>query len=153
MSVNKKLSQFIISLAKEDQRLRKGAMKKATEKSSKAVYNWDKKVFKEIEKIIEKYGWPSFDLIGKKAAHDFWLLVQHADQQPNFQKKCLKLMEKAVKKNQANAKDFTYLTDRVLCAEGKKQKFGTQFEYSLKEDKMVPKPILNLKNINKLRAK
>src|SRR5262249_15588589 len=29
--------------------------------------------------VIEKHGWPGKSLVGEEAAHNAWLLVQHAD--------------------------------------------------------------------------
>jgi hypothetical protein len=44
-----------------------------------------------------------------------------------------------VKKGEAAGTDLAYLTDRVLAAEGKKQRYGTQLE--LKDGKLIPKPV------------
>lgn len=157
MTINKKLQQHIIDLAKKDQELRKKGCtvktKKEYQKAGKEIWKWDGKTLKEIKKIINQYGWPGFNLIGKRASHYFWLLVQHADRDIEFQKKCLKLMKKSVEVSQAYPKDYVYLIDRVLCAENKKQKFGTQFIYNLEQDKFIPKPIADSKNVNKRRFK
>lgn len=52
---------------------------------------WDKKIDKKntlkIKKIIERYDWPTINLVGKKASKNAWLLVQHADHDVKFQKK------------------------------------------------------------------
>ncbi|MEA2113383.1 MAG: DUF6624 domain-containing protein [Patescibacteria group bacterium] len=157
MPINKKLQQYIIDLAKKDQELRKkgciAKTKREYQKAGKEIWKWDGKTLKEIKKIINQHGWPGFDLIGKRASHYFWLLVQHADRDTKFQKKCLKLMRKSVKANLAHPKDYAYLIDRVLCAENKKQKFGTQFIYNLEQDKLIPKPVADYKNVNRRRFK
>lgn len=148
--LNKKLQKFILKLTSKDQKLRRKAMKDMKNKKlARAVYNCDTKNILEIKKIIKKYGWPTFDIIGKKASNAFWLLVQHADRDIKFQKKCLSLLEKAAKNNQAHLKSVAYLEDRILAAEGKKQKFGTQFIF--KGNKLVPKPTTNKRNLNKIR--
>lgn len=150
--LNKKLQKFILKLVSKDQKLRRLAMKDMENKKlAKAVYNCDTKNILEAKKIIKKYGWPTFDLIGKRASNTFWLLVQHADKDTKFQKKCLNLLEKAAKNNQAHLKSVAYLTDRILVAEGKQQRFGTQFIF--KNNKLVPNPIMDRKNVNKRRIK
>ena len=89
--------------------------------------------------------------MGRRASNAFWLLVQHADRDLAFQKKCLKLLEIAVRDNQAKPINLAYLTDRVRIAEGKKQMFGTQ--YRIKDGKLVLKPVIDRKNLDKLRKK
>lgn len=148
--LNKKLQKFIMKLVSKDQELRRKTMKDMRNKKlTRAVYNCDTKNILEIKKIIKKYDWPTFDLIGKRASNAFWLLVQHADRDIKFQKKCLCLLEKTAKNNQAHLKSVAYLEDRILAAEGKKQKFGTQFIF--KGNKLVPKPTTDKRNLNKRR--
>jgi hypothetical protein len=76
--------------------------------------------------IIGQHGWPGRSLVGDDGAQAAWLLVQHADHDPAFQRACLELLGHAVKAGQADAGHHAYLTDRVLLAEGKQQLYGTQ---------------------------
>ncbi|MBP3954688.1 hypothetical protein J8F10_05245 [Gemmata sp. G18] len=92
-----------------------------------------------LKGVVEKHGWPGKALVGTDGAHAAWLLVQHSDADLPFQKKCLGLLETAVKAGEATGTDLAYLTDRVLAAEGKKQRYGTQLEQ--KDGKLVPKPV------------
>jgi hypothetical protein len=148
--LNKKLQNKILRMANIDQKLRKKGVKNTQDKkTARYIYNIDTKNTKEAKKIIKKYGWPTFDLIGKKASNALWLLVQHADRDIKFQKKCLKLLKKTIRNKQAHPKNLAYLTDRVLVIEGKKQKFGTQ--YMLKKNKFILKPVTDKKNLNKRR--
>lgn len=82
--------------------------------------------YEYLRKLIDKEGWIGSSLIGDDGAHGLWLLVQHMDLAPDFQEKCLGLMEKAVAQGEASGQDFAYLTDRVLRARKKPQRFGTQ---------------------------
>ena len=47
--------------------------------------------------LVEKQGWPTNTLAGKDGANAAWLLVQHADADPKFQRQCLDLMAKVPK--------------------------------------------------------
>lgn len=76
---------------------------------------------------IERTGWPGKSLVGEEAAHAAWLLVQHADADPEFQERCLEQM-KAAGTGEVAAIDIAYLTDRVLVARGRPQIYGTQCE-------------------------
>src|SRR5437764_14843059 len=80
-----------------------------------------------LREVVTRFGWPGRTLVGDDGAHAAWLLAQHADRDRPFQKRCLGLLQKAVKSGEASGRDLAYLTDRVLVAEGKKQLYGTQF--------------------------
>ncbi len=105
---------------------------------------------KWLKSIVEKHGWPTISLVGKDGAKAAWLLVQHADADAKFQRRCLDLMLK-LPKGEVSQSDLAYLTDRVLLSEGKKQIYGTQF-LSI-EGKWQPRPIEDVENVDKLRAK
>lgn len=96
--------------------------------------------------ILAKRGWPGYDLIGKDGAGSFFLLVQHADADPAFQKQALDLMKAAVDRRQASAGQLAYLTDRVLSSEGKPQRYGTQF--TMVDGKLAPDPIEDAEHVD-----
>jgi hypothetical protein len=73
-------------------------------------------------------------------------LVQHADQDRAFQKRCLKLLAEAVKKGEASPEHLAYLTDRVRVADKEKQVYGTQFHEV--DGKMEPYPIEDEANVD-----
>jgi hypothetical protein len=79
-----------------------------------------------LKKVVAKHGWPGASLVGADGAHAAWLLAQHADADPAFQRRCLDLMAAAVEAGDATMREFAYLTDRVLLAEGRPQVYGTQ---------------------------
>jgi hypothetical protein len=103
-----------------------------------------------LKGFIETKGWPGQAMVGFDGSDAVWLLVQHADPDPAFQKQCLKLLEAAVKKNDARPTHLAYLTDRVLAGEGKKQLYGTQF--TTKDGRLEPRPIEDEANVDKRRA-
>lgn len=83
----------------------------------------------KVEKMFNKYGFLGIDKVGKDGSHNFWLLVQHSDKYPEFQRSVLKAMNKEVKKGNANPNNYAYLYDRVRINAGEKQLFGTQVVY------------------------
>ena len=99
----------------------------------------DKDNTRWLKEVVEKKGWPTFTMVGKDGGNAAWLLVQHADLDRALQKKCLGLMKELLLKDEVSKKDYAYLTDRVLRAEGKKQVYGTQFHTV--DGKLVPQPI------------
>ncbi len=101
-----------------------------------------------LGEIVERHGWPTYTLVGKDGAQAAWILAQHADSSPKFQRKCLDLMAK-VPRDEISRRDVALLTDRVLLAEGKKQVYGTQF--TMENGKCKPRPLEDEANVDKRR--
>ena len=79
-----------------------------------------------LKNVVAEVGWPGRSMVGEDGAHAAWLLAQHADSDPTFQRMCLELMSEAVGRGEASRPEVAYLTDRVLLAEGRPQEYGTQ---------------------------
>ena len=103
-----------------------------------------------LKGVIDKKGWPGQALVGFDGSDAAWLLTQHADPDPAFRKRALKLLEEAVKRKDARPVHLAYLTDRVLSGEGKKQVYGTQF--TVIDGRHEPKPIEDEANVDRRRA-
>ncbi len=110
----------------------------------------DRKNTARMKEIVAAHGWPGKSLVGEEGASNAWLLVQHADQDLEFQKRCLALLEEAVQEGEASPKELAYLIDRVLVAEGKKQLYGTQFTQI--DGRLEPQPIEDEPNVDRRRA-
>lgn len=80
-----------------------------------------------LKSVIAEKGWPTRSKVGRDGAKAAWLLVQHADQDPAFQADVLPLIEQAAMAGEADRADVALLTDRVLVAQGKPQRYGSQF--------------------------
>jgi len=147
----KTLAHRINAMARIDQAMRKKIRKHTTTKWNPHI---DKRNTLAMKKIIAAYGWPTIGMVGKKASHNTWLLVQHADHDTPFQEKCLERMQKEFTSDPASiqAKEIAYLTDRIAIHHGKKQTFGTQ--YKIKPNgKLELLPLKNRKKVNLLRKK
>jgi len=102
-----------------------------------------------MKEIVKKFGWPTIQLVGKRASSLAWLLVQHADYDLKFQKHCLRLMKKEAKRGNVLWENVAYLTDRVSVNSGKPQLYGTQFYES--RGKLIPRLIKNIGRLNEGR--
>ena len=105
------------------------------------------------EQILNKYGYPGYDVLGKSGAYLFFALVQHSDHDPEFQKRALNMMRQEVEYQNANPQDFAFLSDRVALNTGGKQIYGTQVTYNLISGKASPRPTIDPDQINERRAK
>lgn len=103
-----------------------------------------------LKEIIRKHGFPTFELVGKEASQNFFVMIQHADSDIRFQKFCLKKAKRFVKTKQVSTLNFAYLTDRVRINSGKPQIYGTQLDYDI-EGKAFSKNLKDAKNVNRRR--
>lgn len=103
-----------------------------------------------LDQIIDSIGYPTVDKVGKEASAAAWLIIQHAISQPKFMKRCLVLLEEAVKDEQANPMQLAYLADRIAVFEGKAQRYGTQFDWD-DNGELSPNPYDDLDKVNQRR--
>ncbi len=137
-----RIKKEILEMVNKDQSLRY---------TNKLDAKFDRANSLKLKKIINQVGWPKKNDFGQEISSGAWLIVQHSDHDLMFQKECLKLMKQMVKEGQIDKKLVPFLEDRILVNEGKKQKYGTQFYKDKINGKLIPKPIKNLKNVDKLR--
>ena len=57
-----------------------------------------------LKKVISEIGWPGRPVAGEDAANAAWLLAQHADSDPAFQRQCLDLLTVAASQGEATTK-------------------------------------------------
>lgn len=88
--------------------------------------------------------------MGDQGADDAWLLIQHADRDPEFQQQALELLKAAVEADDALARHLAYLTDRVLVAHGRPQLYGTQ--YTEEDNRLQPQPVRDPEQLDARRA-
>jgi hypothetical protein len=93
---------------------------------------------------------PRASLAGTDGAGAAWLLAQHADSDPAFQRHCLDLITAAVEAGEATMQQLAYLTDRVLLAEGGQQVYGTQVR--LEDGRVVPRDLRDPDGLDARRA-
>lgn len=78
--------------------------------------------------ILDEHGWPGYALVGEDGEDAAWALVQHADRDLDLQRRALGLLREAVAEGDASPGNLAYLEDRVRVAEGKPQRYGTQWQ-------------------------
>lgn len=103
---------------------------------------------KELEKIISNYGFPTIQMVGKKAASAAFLVIQHAD--IKTQKKYLTVIEKLAFNNEIDKSSYALLKDRILVTDGKKQLYGSQLKTN-KDGSSIFFPIEDSINVDKRR--
>ncbi|QKG57690.1 hypothetical protein GKZ68_14270 [Hymenobacter sp. BRD128] len=152
-----KLSKTLDSLAYVDQWPMQQIFHQLPDSAGRSLYDVEKSNFARhqplLEKIVKQYGFPGFKQVGEKSANNFWLLVQHADAHPDFQRQVLQMMLLEVKRKNASPVNYAYLTDRVAINANQPEEYGTQVEYKgLGLGKAVPKSLRDPRNVDKRRA-
>lgn len=84
----------------------------------------------ELNQLIDEHGWLGKSLVGTDGADAAWLIVQHAISLPEFSRKCLRLIERAVTDNEAEPSQAAYLHDRISFFENRPQRYGTQSDWN-----------------------
>ncbi len=115
----------------------------------------DRKNTDAMKEIIGQIGWPTTSKVGNDASRAAWLLVQHADHEPQFQERCLVFLKEQTE-GEVRLQDVAYLEDRVRVNTGRPQPYGTQFRETRNPDGQVvaygPRPIEDPERVNERRA-
>lgn len=82
-----------------------------------------------LTQLIRDKGVPTAAQVGENGVKWAWVLVQHADAHPEWQASLLPEFEKRYEAGELSADLLAKLTDRVLLAKGKPQRYGTQFDW------------------------
>lgn len=134
-------------LALRDELIQRGRLSEGYDEEMKALHNRNAIA---LNAIINYIGYPTITKVGKEASEAAWLVIQHAIEQPQFMKRCVQLLQTAVRENEADPKSLAYLTDRIAVFEGKPQSYGTQFDWDENGD-LSPNAFDNLLEVNKRR--
>jgi hypothetical protein len=102
--------------------------------------------------VLEQHGFPGIDLVGEKGAHDFWLMTQHCDFDPDFQEEVRVEMKVEMKRDNASKSNYAYLVDRVRKNRGQKILYGTQVRYNKATGQAMSQPLEDSLNVNQRRA-
>ncbi|HYC87084.1 MAG TPA: DUF6624 domain-containing protein [Chryseosolibacter sp.] len=164
--VNLKLSRQIDSLYAVDQnaqlQIKKALEAKVRFDSIQKLQDIEQKIFSGhipiIKEIIALHGYPSKNMVGKESFGHFFILIQHADADPEFQSSILGILEKLAAQDEIEKKQYAYLYDRVQRNTGKMQLYGTQLSFDSKgnlfdsNDKIIiPTDLADPENVDKRR--
>lgn len=109
----------------------------------------------QMKAWLSEREWFCISEYGPQADQQAWLLVQHADFDPQFQREVLSRLEPLVARGETNPRNFAYLTDRVACSFSDPsrrvpQTYGTQG--SIQNGTWAPFPLLDPELVDQRRA-
>jgi CubicO group peptidase (beta-lactamase class C family) len=110
----------------------------------------------DLQSLLKTHGWFTISEWGAQADRQAWLLVQHADNDPEFQAHVLSLLAPLVKQRETSPSNFAYLHDRVAASfqditKRRPQLFGTQGN-CVGPGRWEPLPIEDAENVDLRRA-
>jgi hypothetical protein len=150
------LRRELLERVAKDQAIRQELISKGVDKPDPEVLDRmasiDAENAKRVAEIVDQFGWPGPELVGRDGSQAAFLLVQHADL--GLQKKMLPLVETAWEGGALPGQSYALLLDRVRVGEGKPQVYGTQakpFE-EWKGREPVLQPIEDEANVDNRRA-
>ena len=97
--------------------------------------------------ILDEHGWPCRSVVGEEAAEAAWLILQHAIGHPALQRRGVVLLKAAAEAGEVSLYHVAMLEDRIHCSEGKRQIFGTQFDWD-EHGLLSPLPIDDESNVD-----
>jgi hypothetical protein len=111
-----------------DQRVRVAALAKPKDPQRKrAMLLSDQSNLRWLHELVAGKGFPTAAQVGEEGVSRAWILMQHMDDDPQFQASLLPVLEQRFADGDLGADDLARFTDRVLKAQGKPQRYGTQF--------------------------
>lgn len=105
-----------------------------------------------LQALIAREGFPTVEKVGHQGVLNAWLLVQHADADSALQEAVLDQLMASGSDTGLGKANVAMLSDRVRLAQGKPQRYGTQFVPNENGDPVLQEPVENLAGIDARRA-
>lgn len=139
----------LLEMERLDQQVRNGDW---SQEAMGKMVAMDAEHLPQMRRIVAEHdGLPSMAQVGRDGVAAAWLLVQHADADPALQERVLgTLTRHGARSGEVSAHQLVLLTDRVLIANGKPQRYGSQL--IPEQGRWVSKPIADPAQVDVLRA-
>ena len=105
---------------------------------------------RKIKAILDKYGWPTKEMIGEQGNWTICNVIQHSDNEIRI--KYLPIMRKAVADKKLEPRFLARAEDRIATEKGELQIYGGQMKYYPETKGFNVWPVYDPVNIDKRRA-
>jgi len=106
----------------------------------------DERNLTRLKHIVAQDGFPTIKMVGVEGVRSAFLLVAHAETDLGFQQSMLEVLIRRAREGEVKGGQVALLTDKILRAQGKLQRYGTQFG-----DDLNPEPIDDAKHVDERR--
>jgi hypothetical protein len=132
---DKRLSGKLLKMHAKDQSFRGNFMKEFEDKYQLDTIEYSSACSADIDlnnqcllqEIIKEHGFPTLKLVGYDALYGVFLIIQHADKDPEWQNAQLPYIKAAAEKGELDGRWYAYLIDRTAVNAEELQVYGTQF--------------------------
>lgn len=104
----------------------------------------------ELGEVLDRHGWPGRSLVGREAAAAAATVAQHAISLPDFQRRCLRILERPVEAGEAEPEHHARLVDRIRFNERRPQVYGTILDWD-EDGRLSPWPIEEPQSVDERR--
>ena len=107
----------------------------------------DKRLQARLAEIVDQYGWPKKSAVGLGAATTAFLILQHAPTE--YKKRYVDRFRAAVMEGEAEKSSLALLEDRLLLADNKPQRYGSQVDTA--KDGVTLRPVEDEQRLDERR--
>jgi hypothetical protein len=120
----------LLRMSRSDQKARRSLIEHGitNAKYELVVKRVDAENLRRLKRIFEKRGLPTPAMVGYDGMDAAWLLLQHADADPAWQRQWLGAIEQLAKQHELSPQSYALFVDRVLVDQGRRQIYGSQFQ-------------------------
>jgi hypothetical protein len=109
----------------------------------------DARLTSRLKEIVARHGWPDISLVGVEASSAAMLILIHSSDH-DWQRHLIPELERLADAERIDRHSIAYVIDKLLAAEGKPQRFGTQLE--TRDGRLQPVPVEDPAGLDQRRA-
>jgi hypothetical protein len=148
------LRDQLLKMAEDDQAARGFSNGKQTSQMTQEMIHQlpaiDTRLTLELKEIVQEKGWPTIALVGIDASNAAMLILTHTSDHA-WQRQLLPQLQELADTNKIDLSPLALVIDKELVAEGKLQRYGSQFKFINGEIAMYA--VENPANLDQRRAR
>lgn len=128
---NTVLRDQLLKMADEDHASRgiqNGKQGNVTKEMARQIPASDARLTAELQQIVKQNGWPTISLVGIDASDAAMLILSHSPDH-DWQRQLLPQLQTLAGTDKIDGSGLAMTVDKELVAEGKLQRYGSQFKY------------------------
>jgi hypothetical protein len=145
----KEMAEVNINLRR---RLARTANARARSELADQIEHVEYRQSQRLDRIFDLLGhrWPDVEVVGREASRSALVIAQQIDSYRGVQRRALRLLKEAARKDRAPRRWVAFLEDRVRLSGGRPQLYGTQV--NIDGGEVDPLPIADPERLDKRRA-
>jgi len=128
---NTVLRDQLLKMADEDhvsRGIQNGKQSSVTKEMAQQIPASDARLTAELQLIVKQNGWPTISLVGIDASNAAMLILSHT-RDHDWQRQLLPQLQSLADADKIDGSQLAMTVDKELVADGKLQRYGSQFKY------------------------